>query len=314
MKKTIKILLSVVLSVLMTASALACGGVDLDKENKDGTDVEISTPQYGFIEREEFTPDAEDPLAGTQEEKGFKFEVGTTYYLIITFTLTPRSENDGQSYFKTTAKFDNLDILNASMQQASTSSTSVEVEHNMLEDTYSRNVQATFKIPASPEDVKKYTMIVRMVPNKASGDEGVQVKIAFDLDGDYRIWGADGFTRQIDIIKGTLAKPEVAYDDSEWSLNWQHVKNASYYVVYDENDNPITFETNGVKSEKIEVTPDIKVGANMKKMLENAYKGDALLSGYNSLKVKAFGKNGVNDESFYSSEYSEPVTMTLVRG
>lgn len=312
MKKTVKTVLSVLLALSIALCAVACGP-SLDDE-KTGTDVDISEPDYGFIKQENFTPNAENPLEGTKNEKEVKFEVGTTYYLIIVFTLTPRQDNEGQSYFKTTAKFDNLDVLDATMQQASTSSTSVEVEHDMLEDKVTRNVQASFKIASSTEEVKKYTMIVRMVPNKASGKTGVQLKIDFSLDGGYKIWGADGFTRSIDIDKGTLVIPEPAYNSYDGKLRWKHVKNASYYVVYDGNDNPLMFDTgNGERSEKIMVTPDIKAGEDdMYAPLDKAWVNGVKLSGYNEFRVKAFGKDGENDESFYSSKFSEIVDVTII--
>lgn len=315
MKKTVKTILSVVLALAIMFCAVACGP-SLDDEVKNGTDVDISEPDYGFIERESFTPNAENPLEGTKDEKEIKkFYVGTTYYLIIVFTLTPRQENDGQSYFKTTAKFDNLDVLDATMQQASTSSTVVEIEHDMLEDKVTRNVQASFKIPSNPEVVKRYTMIVRMVPNKASGSSGVQLKINFSLEGNYTIRGnGDGFTRSIDIDKGTLAIPEPSYNSYDGKLKWKHVKNASYYVVYDGNDNKLMFDNgNGERSEKIMVTPDIKAGEDdMSVSLYNAWINGSKLSGYKELRVKAFGKDGETDESFYSSKFSETVTATVI--
>lgn len=313
MKKIIKRTLSVILALAIALCFVACKKPSLDDE-KIGTDVDISAPDYGFVARERFTPNSEDPLEGTKSESEVTFEVGTTYYLIIVFTLTPRQENDGQSYFKTTAKFDNLDVMDATMQQASTSSTSVEVEHDMLEDKVTRNVQASFKIGASATDSKKYTMIVRMVPNKASGNSGVQIKIEFSLDSGNKIWGTDGFTRTIDIEKGKLAAPVPKYDAFEGTLSWTHVKNASYYVVYDANTKtPLMFDNNGESSEKIMVSPDIKAGVDeMSALLSLATLNGEALTGYYDLVVKAFGANGENDESFYSSAFSEYVSVTIV--
>ena len=308
MKKTVKTVLSIIFALAIALCAVACGP-SLD-DDKTGTDVDISEPDYGFVAQEEFTPNRENPLEGTKTEREVKFEVGTTYYLIIVFTLTPRQENEGQSYFKTTAKFDNLDVLDATMQQASTSSTSVEVEHDMLEDKVTRNVQASFKIGASTEDSKNYTMIVRMVPNKVSGKSGVQLKIEFTLEGNYKIWGADGFTRTIDIDRGTLATPEVSYDAYNWALKWKHVKNASYYVVYDVDNQPLMFEENGQMTEKIMVTPDIKVGAEMQALIPKAYLNGRPFSGSTDMKIRAFGKDGIEDESFYSSGYSNSILVS----
>ncbi len=311
MKKTVRSILSIIFAFAIALSAVACGP---NLDDNTGTDVEISEPDYGFVAQENFTPNKENPLEGTKTESEVTFYVGTTYYLIIVFTLTPRSENSGQSYFKTTAKFDNLDVLDATMQQASTSSTSVEVEHDMLEDKVTRNVQASFKIGASPEDIKKYTMIVRMVPNKVSGKTGVQLKIEFSLEESYEVKGADGFTRTIDIKKGTLAVPQAKYNSFEGSLSWKHVKNASYYVVYDATTKtPLQFEMQGgEKSEKIMVTNDINVGDNMDVLLFNAWLNGERLTGYHELKVKAFGKDGVDDESFYSSGDSESVEINII--
>lgn len=311
MKKVIKKIIAIVLAAATATCMLACKKPSLD-DDKTGTDVDISTPKYGFVAQDSFTPNAEDPLEGTQTEREVKFEVGTIYYLIIVFTLTPRQENDGQSYFKTTARFDSLEVLDATMQQASTSSTSVEVSHDMIEDKVTRNVQASFKIGASTEDIKNYTMIVRMVPQKVSGSTGVQLKIEFSLDGNNKIWGADGFTRTIDIDKGTLAAPVISYDASTWALKWNHVKNASYYIIYDIDNNPLTFETeNGQRSEKIMVTSDVKPGAEMQAIIGNAWINGTLFSGDTFLKVKAFGKDGVEDESFYSSAFSNSLSVSI---
>ena len=311
MKKVIKKIIAIVLAAATATCMLACKKPSLD-DDKTGTDVDISTPKYGFVAQDSFTPNAEDPLEGTQTEREVKFEVGTIYYLIIVFTLTPRQENDGQSYFKTTARFDSLEVLDATMHQASTSSTSVEVSHDMIEDKVTRNVQASFKIGASTEDVKNYTMIVRMVPQKVSGSTGVQLKIEFSLDGNNKIWGADGFTRTIDIDKGTLAAPVISYDASTWALKWNHVKNASYYIIYDIDNNPLTFETeNGQRSEKIMVTSDVKPGAEMQAIIGNAWINGTLFSGDTFLKVKAFGKDGVEDESFYSSAFSNSLSVSI---
>lgn len=314
MKKIIKKIIAIILAAATASCMLACKKPSLD-DDKTGTDVDISTPKYGFVAQDSFTPNAEDPLEGTQTEREVKFEVGTIYYLIIVFTLTPRQENDGQSYFKTTARFDSLEVLDATMQQASTSSTSVEVSHDMIEDKVTRNVQASFKIGASTEDIKNYTMIVRMVPQKVSGSTGVQLKIEFSLDGNNKIWGADGFTRTIDIEKGTLATPIVEYDSFENSLSWIHVnKGASYYMVFDANDNPISFgKANETKSDKIMATNDIKPGKDyMHALLNNAWLNGEKLAGYHELKVKAFGKDGVEDESYYSSGYSETVEVNII--
>ena len=291
--------------------AVACGDVNIDDEVKNGTDVDVFDTMYGFIERDEFTPNKENPLEGTTTD--MTLEVGTTYYLIITFTITPRQDNDGESYFHTTARFDNIDVLDAKIKEASTSATTNELEHNMEKDAYERNIKASFKVSPSVEDTRKYTMIVRMIPNKANED-GVQLKIYFSLDGNYIVRGdgSDGYTCLIEkIIKGTIATPEIEFDPSTWAIKWKHVKNASYYVVYDRDDNPIFFENkNGEKSEKIIVTPDVKDGADMQAILDKAYLNGVLLSGSRDLKVKAFGE----DEKFFSSGYSDFEEVTLNRG
>lgn len=77
MKKTVKTVLSIVLALAIMLCAVACGP-NLDDE-KIGTDVDISEPDYGFIAQENFTPNAENPLEGTKTETEVKFEVGTTY-------------------------------------------------------------------------------------------------------------------------------------------------------------------------------------------------------------------------------------------
>ncbi len=307
MKKMIKTLLSAVLAIAIMLCAVACGDVNLDDEVKNGTDVDVSTPLYGFVAREEddfnLILNKEDPLDGTKPDMNFK--VGTTYYLIITFTITPRQDNDGESYFHTTARFDNIDVLDAKIKEASTSTTTNDLVHNMENDAYERNVKASFKIAASVEDTRKYTMVVRMVPNKANDD--VQLKIVFSLDGNYKIRGdegSDGFTKLIEISKGKLQAPELAYEDLK--LTWNQVKNASYYVVYDIDNKPIKFKNEkGEMDEKIEAKTGIEVG----KSVEAPLLDSDLVEGHQQLRVKAFGKNGENDESFYSSDYSNTVVM-----
>ena len=71
MKKTVKTVLSVFLALSIALCAVACGP-SLDDE-KTGTDVDISEPDYGFIKQENFTPNAENPLEGTKNEKEVKF-------------------------------------------------------------------------------------------------------------------------------------------------------------------------------------------------------------------------------------------------
>lgn len=310
MKKRIKFG-AIILSAVLTLFGFGCGEVDLDEDEKDGTDIEISAPDYGFVKAEEFVPNTENPLEGTVKyfenpnvEEKAGFEVGTTYYLIIIFTVTPRQNNLGQSYFKTSAKFDNLDVLNATMQQTSTSLTSVVVEQDMKENKLTRNVEASFSIPPTTVEVKNYTMIVRMVPNKVNLDPGVKIEIEFSLNNSaYKIWGArDGFSQTITIVKGKLATPELTYNYGTMNLEWKHVKNASYYVVY-KDETPVVFNHGGVESEKIVATGDIRPGDTMEAVLMDS----DLQSGFCSVKVKAFGENGTEDERFYSSNYSNIV-------
>lgn len=306
MKKAIKTLLSAVLAIAIMLCAVACGDVNLDDEVKNGTDVDVSTPLYGFVAREEddfnLILNKEDPLEGTKPDMNFK--VGTTYYLIITFTITPRQDNDGESYFHTTARFDNIDVLDAKIKEASTSTTTNDLVHNMENDAYERNVKASFKIAASVEDTRKYTMVVRMVPNKANDD--VQLKIVFSLDGNYKIRGdegSDGFTKLIEISKGKLQAPELAYNDDNFSLTWNQVKNASYYVIYDADNKPLMFQNeNGESSEKIEAKSAVEV-------VEVSLLRAGLSKGRHQFKVIAFGKNGEDDESFIASDYSNTYVM-----
>ena len=61
----------------------------------------------------------------------------------------------------------------------------------------------------------------------------------------------------------------------------------------------------GEMDEKIEAKTGIEVG----KSVEAPLLDSDLVEGHQQLRVKAFGKNGENDESFYSSDYSNTVVM-----
>lgn len=282
MKKfKITFLTILILSLMLFVLGACSDGTTAGGSATGAADIEISDPEFGFIEAEDYDP---ENFNINTAAKWTTLNADTEYYLFITFDVTARRDNDGQSLLNVNFTFDALNIMEGTMEDVSTGMITEMVFQDAETGNIGKTTTISFKIPSLSANSKTINFIVSLKPVKVGESH---IILGYDYDPsdtgkEYRLLGSDGYTKNLKIQAVKIGTP-VLNVSTLGSLNWQHVKNADYYCIYEAGgQNPLT----DFMGEVIYITAkNTAVGGML------YYNIGEYISGYHTLVIRAFSNN-----------------------
>lgn len=281
MKKIKITIFALLILSLMFFLFAACNGTTAGGSAEGSADIEISDPEFGFIEAENYDP---QNFNINTAAKWTTLNADTEYYLFITFDVTARRDNDGQSLLNVNFTFDALNIMEGTMEDVSTGMITEMIFQDATTGNTGKTTTISFKIPSLSAKPKTINFLVSLKPVKV-GESHIIIGYDYnpsDTSHEYRLLGSDGYTKNLKIQSVKIATP-VLNVSTLGSLNWQHVKNADYYCIYEAGgQNPLTDFMGEVIYIRAENTA---VGGVM------YFNIGEYISGYHALVIRAFSNN-----------------------
>ena len=238
------------------------------------SDITISEPVFGFISEDEYDPSTS--VIDTSK-KWTSLDVDKAYYLFLSFDVNSVRDNDGQSLLDVKITFDSIDVMEGTIEDVGTGN----IQNLIITDAGTGNVgrttTASFKIPAFSSETKTIEMIVKLSPVNIGESH---IIISYNYDSDCNLLGSDGYTKNLEIKQVKIETPELNVNGMGL-LSWEHVKNAEYYKIYENNE-----EVRDENGEPIVVrATDYSVGS------EIVYNIGNLVTGYHYFTIRAFSNN-----------------------
>ena len=257
---------------------IGCGEKTAGGSAKGSSDIEISDPEFAFVKAEDYNPET---FNINNAAKWTTLDVDTEYYLFLTFNVTARRDNDGQSLLDVDFTFDALNIMTGTMEDAATGM----IEEMTFTDAQTGNVgkktTVSFKIPSLSTEPKKINVLVSLKPVTV-GESHIIIGYRYNTTEDYHLLGSDGYTKNLKIKAVQIETPALNVSELG-ALTWKNVKNADYYCIYEAgSQNPLT----DFLGEVIYIqTTGVSVGGDL------YYNIGEFISGYHVLVIKAFSNN-----------------------
>ena len=279
------------LAVLLTLSAVSCSGTTKGGSATGSSDITVSDPVFGFISEDEY-----DPATSVIDtsKKWTALDVDSSYYLFLSFDVTAARDNDGQSLLDLNITFDALNVMDGTIEDVSTGMIESLVFTDAVTGNVGKTTTASFKIPALSSQPKRIEMIVKLRPVDV-GESHIVIGYDYDSEGKYKILGSDGYTKNLKInevkigsITLSVMEPGVIY--------WNHVKNAEYYMIY-ENNQPVK---NFMGEDIVIQAEGYSVGSQMQFSLTGQ------LFGFHNLQIRAYSSN----KNILPSDYSNTISYT----
>lgn len=285
-------ILNRLITALLTASLLltfvSCNKTTAGGSATGSSDITVSDPVFGFISEAEY-----DPATSVIDtsKKWTALDVDTSYYLFLSFDITSARNNDGQSLLDVNITFDALNIMEGTIEDVSTGLIEELVFTDAVTGNIGKTTTASFKIPSLSADPKTIEMIVKLRPVDV-GESHIIIGFDYDEDGEYKILGSDGYTKNLKINQVQIEKPELSVT-AMGLLSWKHLKNADYYKIY-ENGRELT----DIFGEPIIIdATGYGVGDDIGYNIVND------IVGYHNLSIRAYS----NNKNILPSSYSNSV-------
>lgn len=290
MKNLIRLISLTLTVVLLACSFVACGdGMTKGGSATGSSDITVSDPVFGFISEAEY-----DPATSVIDtsKKWTALDVDTSYYLFLSFDVTAKRDNDGQSLLDLNITFDALNVMDGTIEDVSTGMIESLVFTDAVTGNVGKTTTASFKIPSLSAEPKTIEMIVKLRPVDV-GESHIMIGYDYDPEGEYKILGSDGYTKNLKINEVQIEAPVVSVTDMGL-LSWNHVKNAEYYMVY---ENGVALQD--YLGQPIVITAE---GYAIGSAIQYAIGNDIV--GFHNVMIKAFSSNKNVLESNYSNAVS----------
>lgn len=298
MKKLFKILTTVFALALAVACFAACdNGLTKGGSAKGASDIDISDPDFGFVKEEDYDPDTFNIETA---HKWTVLDVDSDYYLILTFDVTAVQNNNGQSLLNVDITFDTLEVMDGTIQAASTGGMVEMTFQDAGTGKVGKTITLSFKIPSTSTQPKTINLIVGLKPMQV-GESHISIAFRYDPSEEvasadsYKANGSDGKTQNLKIQAVKIDTPVLSVD-AMGTLIWNHVKNADYYQIYEGSS---TEPVKDYLGEVIRVSAEgMSVGAEMRKNMGE------FATGYKEYRVRAFSNNKNIEQSNFSNVVS----------
>ena len=258
--------------------------VETSKEDVSSTvNVEVSNLQFGFLEKDNSTDVDTIKVEDTRKLGAFKLD--TEYYLLVELdvyniksesnkTVVTEIELDHASYLSGKIKYSNSKAEEKPTKNSSTG-------ENMI------SIECTTVVPKINESTHVRILVSLKTVQPSTN---TFLYIGFVSDG-LTIGGnaKSGATFGVEIEKGVLATPVISFREDVQGITWKHVKNASYYKIY-VDDEPIA---------KTYDATDEAEGANL--TIHNIFKVEGVKD-ICAIKIKAYSNSAYYEPSLKSNE------------
>jgi hypothetical protein len=226
-----------------------------------------------------------------------KLAVDTTYYLVIQFDLTAVRDNDGQSVLNVVLTFEDLEVMKGSIEDANTGKSEEMTFTDATTGKMGKTTTLSFRVPSSTVDAKTVSLLINLAPVTLGTSH---LSLEFDYDGGegYNLKGyVDGLTKNLTVSAVQIEAPVLTLTESNY-LEWNHVKNAEYYMIYYYSDKTPVKDNNG--NDVVVYPTGVSVGGNVTCLIT-----DYLYDPY-ELCIRAFNSNSNN---IIPSNYSNSVNF-----
>ncbi len=231
---------------IMTACIIAVALLCFTSCDEKPTDITISEPVFGFVSEEDYDPGASIDTS----HKWSKLQVDLSYYLFLSLDVTAARDNAGQDLIDINITFDSLNIMEGTIEDVNTGVIENLIFTDAITGNLGKTTTASFKIPASSDEPKKIEMVIKLRPVNV-GESHIIIGYNFDSSDGGKILGSDGYTKNLKIEQVKVETPELNVNNMGL-LSWKHLKNADYYMIYenntpvcDINGNPIVIDSTG---------------------------------------------------------------------
>lgn len=292
MCKIFKRVLTGIMAVLLLCSTVSCGdGTTKGGSATGSSDITVSDPVFGFISEDEY-----DPATSVIDtsKKWTALDVDTSYYLFLSFDVTAARDNDGQSLLDLNITFDALNVMDGTIEDVSTGMIESLVFTDAITGNVGKTTTASFKIPALSAEPKKIEMIVKLRPVDV-GESHIVIGYEYDSEGEYKILGSDGYTKNLKINEVQIESVVLSVIEPG-SLSWNHVKNAEYYMIYENNQPVKDFLGNDI----VISAEGYSVGSQM------VYSLTGQIFGFHNLQIRAYSSN----QNIKPSDFSNTINYT----
>lgn len=287
-------MIAMLLAALLMCSLVACedNGITAGGSATGSSDITVSEPVFGFISEAEY-----DPATSVIDtsKKWTALDVDTSYYLFLSFDVTAARNNDGQSLLNLNITFDALNVMDGTIEDVSTGMVSSLTFTDAATGNVGKTTTASFKIPALSAEPKTIEMIVQLRPVDV-GESHIIIGYDYDQNGEYKILGSDGYTKNLKINQVQIDAPTLTVTEPAGMLAWNHVKNAEYYMIYVDNE-PVLDNSN---KEIVVSAEGYSVGAEMQFNIR------PYVYGYLSVTIRAYSTN----ENILASNHSNNANYT----
>ena len=280
MKRLKYLLMAICFISILLLSCTSC-------KKKTGTDITVSEPVFGFLNEEEY----EENPSMDSSKKRTSLDVDTAYFLFISFDITAARDNDGQSLIDINITFDSLNIMEGTIEDVNTGLIENMVFTDATTGNTGKTTTASFKIPAESSEPRRIEMVVKLRPVNV-GESHIIISYNYDSPEDCKILGSDGYTKNLKINQVKISTPELSLT-SMGLLTWKNVKNADYYMIY-ENGKAVC----DIYGKEIVIdAAEYSVGSDI------YYNIGDQVSGYHFFTIRAFSTN----KNILTSDYSTAV-------
>ena len=301
MKRIIKNLTLFLALIFATVCFAACdNGLTKGGSARGASDIDIGQEKFVFIKAEDYDAETFDIETA---HKWTDLDVDIEYYLILTVDVTSVRDNDGQSMLNVNITFDELDIMEGTIEEAGTGHFDEMTFTNAKTGKIGKTSKVSFKISPRSAEPKTINMIIRLKPVKAG--EGSHIIIGYDFEpstsagsaDDYKMTGGDGQIKYLKVNAVQIAAPVLETSLGGY-ISWNHVKNADYYMVYEVGkDTPIR----DLKRNEIQIpAASYSVGDPIMYNI-----GEWIVAPFAMLHIRAFS----NNSNILPSSYSNTITF-----
>ena len=284
-----KRIVTVLIIALMLMSLLtSCGDGTTPGGSASGpSDITVSDPVFGFVSEEEY----EETGVVDMNKKITSLDVDTSYFLFMNFEISSARNNDGQSLLNVKITFDALDIMEGTIEDVSTGMISEISIENAETGKTGKQTTVSFKIPPLSSKPKAIEMIIKLKPLNV-GESHIIIDYDYNTEEECKILGSDGYTKNLKINRVQIEAPVININE-RGTVEWNHVKNAVYYMIYDQGSATPIKDYDG--KDIVISAEGYSVGSNI------LFNIGEYITGYHSIVVRAFTNNPNIDNSDYSN-------------
>ncbi len=161
---------------------------------------------------------------------------GQVYYLIMRVKYHSTAETDGMQIIQANLKLYNITVVEGKLDSANSSESKTINFTNSNDEQDCMQTTIDFKIPEHKDEETDMEIKIKLTPRfPVNTIESVaDCRVALNVSSAYKITGAmnNGTTFTLHVTKTKIEKPEIKWNQQQFTLEWVHVEYASKYEIY----------------------------------------------------------------------------------